>query len=34
MSNEELRQNILKSKDVQKIRELIDDEEDYYFDLD
>jgi len=34
MSNEELRQNILKCKDVQKIRDLIDDEENYYFDLD
>ena len=34
MSNEELRQNILKSKNAQKIQELIDDEENYYFDLD
>lgn len=34
MSNEELRQNILKSKDTEKIQELIDDEENYYFDLD
>jgi len=34
MSNEELRQSILKTKDAQKIQELIDDEENYYFDLD
>jgi len=34
MSNEELRQNVLKCKDAQKIRDLIDDEENYYFDLD
>jgi len=34
MSNEELRQSILKSKDIQKIHDLIDDEENYYFDLD
>lgn len=34
MSNEELRQGILKSKDAQKVQELIDDEENYYFDLD
>ncbi len=34
MSNEELRQGILKSKDAQKIHDLIDDEENYYFDID
>ena len=34
MSNEELRQSILKSKDAQKIHDLIDDEENYYFDID
>ncbi len=34
MSNEELRQSILKSKDADSIWELIQQEEDYYFDLD
>ncbi len=34
MSNEELRQGILKSKDAQKIHDLIDEEENYYFDID
>lgn len=34
MSNEELRQSILKSKNAQKIHDLIDDEENYYFDID
>ena len=34
MSNEELRQDILKSKDTDSIWELIRQEEDYYFDLD
>ncbi len=34
MSNEELRQSILKSKNAKKIHDLIDDEENYYFDID
>lgn len=34
MSNEELRHNILKTKKVEKIQTLIDDEENYYFDID
>lgn len=34
MSNEELRQNILKNKKVEAIQTIIDDEENYYFDID